>query len=91
MLYDIINHLVNVISYLVNFNGNTHESESLSSPIWNNQTNRPHFSRQIRSRAKSLFFAIAGVIDALHESFAIVYFIGQGRCANPKTSENIFM
>ena len=84
MLYDIINYLIHV-------NEITHESESLSSPIWNNQTNRPHFSRQNRSRAKSLFFVIVGVIDAFHESFAIVYFIRQGRCANPKTSENIFM
>ena len=29
-------------------------------------------------KEKSLFFVIVGVIDTLHESFAIVYFIGQG-------------
>lgn len=28
----------------------------------------------------SLFLVVVGVIDAFHESFAIVYFIGQGPC-----------
>jgi hypothetical protein len=31
-------------------------------------------------KTMSLFLVIVGVIDAFHESFAIVYFIRQGPC-----------